>query len=226
MGGQMSTATENRGGPAPRRTWVQQKHAQHPADPKLAQWADRTLEILERERLPRHILVPSGDPARAKQLKNALYQARNRHNRRLAEDQHISLSANLADPKDGKLGKCHARGVCRCDANGCEPTPGTLAVHARVWWKHEGRAHQGGKPVEQWDYHPGQRRQLPAEPEAAEHAFASAARRPAEPDPGAATPGHFQRPQRAPKPAPKAAAKPAKPDEAESFLGKVRRWTG
>ena len=63
----------------------------------------------------------------------------------------LSLSANVTDPKDGK---CYARGQERCSQNGCQPTPGGYYIHARLYDKATGRAHQGAKPRESWDYDP------------------------------------------------------------------------
>ena len=63
----------------------------------------------------------------------------------------LSLSANVTDPKDGK---CYARGQERCSQNGCQPTPGGYYIHARLYDKAAGLAHQGTKDRESWDYDP------------------------------------------------------------------------
>jgi hypothetical protein len=81
-------------------------------------------------------------------LYDAVYKRRNRYR----PDEPLSLSANVTDPDDGR---CYARGSCRCEQNGCQPTPGPgWYIHAGLYDKSQGRAHQGAKPREQWDYDP------------------------------------------------------------------------
>jgi hypothetical protein len=176
----MSAMPAAGGRPDRRPPWLQHKHASHPANPGLAAWADRAIEIMAAQRGPRHI-GPFKDPERARAVKNALYDAAYKRWNRTHPDDQISLSANVTDPKDGK---CYARKVCRCEQNGCKPSPpGVIAIHARARSKAEGRAHQGTKPRDTWDYDPlapGQRQHRASDGAAAE--------RPAvvEPDPPAA----------------------------------------
>jgi hypothetical protein len=131
--------------------WLRAKYARQPASPKLAAWADRTIELLAARPVPRHI-GPYQDRGRALAAKNALYDAAYKRWNRTHPDDQISLSANVTDPNDGK---CYAREVCRCEQNECTPSrPGVIAIHARVRSKAEGRAHQGAKPRDTWDYDP------------------------------------------------------------------------
>jgi hypothetical protein len=143
------TVTESRSRQDRRPDWLRQKHAQQPADPKLTAWADKVITILAADRTqPRGLFAADDDTAR--RWKNAMYEAHKRWNRNHPDDQ-ISLSCNVIDPRDGR---CKARGTERCSQNGCPPTPGHYGIHARVYSKRDGRAHQGAKPREQWDYDP------------------------------------------------------------------------
>jgi hypothetical protein len=130
--------------------WLARKYSKAPADPRLAAWADRVIEILAADRTrARHAFT--ADPQTARRWKNALYDAAYKRWNRSHPDDQISLSANLIDPADGR---CKARGAERCTQNGCQPTPGRHGVHARVYAKTDGRAHQGAKDRESWDYDP------------------------------------------------------------------------
>jgi hypothetical protein len=160
--------------------WLRAKYARQPVSPQLAAWADCTIEILAARRVPQHI-GPYQDRGRALAAKNALYDAAYKRWNRTHPDDQISLSANVTDPNDGK---CYARTVCRCEQNECKPSkPGVIAIHARVRSKAEGRAHQGAKPRDSWDYDPLKPRQRPHRA-----SQTGAAQRPAavEPDPPAA----------------------------------------
>jgi len=151
--------------PDRRPDWLERKHSKQPASPRLTDWADRTLGELYGiwdQAVP---IGPYDSQQAAQAAKNALYAAVNKRWNRRNPDEELSLSANLTDPADGK---CYARGKCRCEQNGCQPTPGPgWYIHARLYDKADGRAHQGRKPVETWDYPPpgGRRtRQRPTDP--------------------------------------------------------------
>jgi hypothetical protein len=200
--------------------WLQRKYARQPADPKVAEWADRTIAILAAQRVPRHI-GPYQDRERALVLKNALYDAAYKRWNRVHPDDQISLSANVTDPQDGK---CYARGTCRCEQNQCRPSaPGRIDIHARVRSKTEGRAHQGAKPRDTWDYDPLAPR--PRQHRASSEAEPAAAG----PDPppaslrrfGVAPPSGREQPGKAGD----AQARAREPQQ-EGILGRLRRTLG
>jgi len=138
------------GGPGGRPDLLVRKYSKAPADPRLAAWADRVIEILAADRArARHAFT--ADPETARRWKNALYDAAYKRWNRSHPDDQISLSANVIDPADGQ---CKARGAEQCTQNGCRPTPGRHGAHARVYAKTDGRAHQGAKDRESWDYDP------------------------------------------------------------------------
>ena len=146
----MSAMAAGDGGPGGRPDLLVRKYSKAPADPRLAAWADRVIEILAADRArARHVFT--ADPETARRWKNALYDAAYKRWNRSHPDDQISLSANLIDPADGR---CKARGAERCTQNGCRPTPGRHGAHARVYAKTDGRAHQGAKDRESWDYDP------------------------------------------------------------------------
>jgi hypothetical protein len=131
--------------------WLQRKYGRPPANPKLAAWAGQALDQIYGV-WDRPVPIgpyPSKDAAWA--AKNALYDATYKRWNRAHPDEPLSLSANVTDPADGK---CYARGQERCTQNGCQPTPGGYYIHARLYDKKDGRAHQGAKPRDQWDYDP------------------------------------------------------------------------
>jgi hypothetical protein len=146
----MSATPAADGGPGGRPDWLARKYSKAPADPRLAAWADRVIEILAADRT-RARAVFAADPDTARRWKNALYDAAYKRWNRSHPDDQISLSANVIDPADGR---CKARGAERCTQNGCQPTPGHHGVHAPVHAKTDGRAHQGAKDRESWDYDP------------------------------------------------------------------------
>ena len=146
----MSAMAAGDGGPGGRPDLLVRKYSKAPADPRLAAWADRVIEILAADRArARHVFT--ADPETARRWKNALYDAAYKRWNRSHPDDQISLSANVIDPADGQ---CKARGAEQCTQNGCRPTPGRHGVHARVYAKTDGRAHQGAKDRESWDYDP------------------------------------------------------------------------
>ena len=69
----MSTTTARQAGRG-QPDWLQRKYARQPTDPKLAAWADRAIEVLAAQRVPRHI-GPFRDADRSRAAKNALYDA-------------------------------------------------------------------------------------------------------------------------------------------------------
>lgn len=160
--------------------------------------------------------------AAAAHRRHALYDATyKRWNRRNPGEQ-LSLSANVTNPDDGR---CYARGTCRCEQNGCQLTPGPgWYIHARLYDKSQGRAHQGAKPREQWDYDPMNPRSRHAGKEPS-RAFGAGNITPTEEK----TPTEEEAPARLRRPAPqtesKAAVRPAANADAQSFAEKLRRWT-
>jgi len=158
----VSTHSDRR--PDRRPDWLRQKHAKQPANPRLAAWADDRLDDLYGI-WDQMSIGPFRSQQAAQAAKNALYDATNNRWNRRNPDELLSLSANITDPGDGK---CYARGVRRCEQNGCKPTPGPgWYIHARLYDKSEGRAHQGAKPRETWDYDPLIPRSRQAPPERA-----------------------------------------------------------
>lgn len=212
---------------------MRQKYSKEPTDPKLARWADETIQaLLATPGQPRHIPLRTTDPQRARAIKNALYAARDRYNKHRGDDEQISPSANLADLDTGK---------CRnCEEMGCDPSePGVHTIHVGLFTKHEGRARQGRIPRDQWAYDGSQgrpRRQAPSEPEPVSrpgHRF-GAAQRPAEPDPPPAGPALLlgapkpeprkPQPKDGKRPEPKDSKKPE--PEGESVFTRFRRSLG
>jgi hypothetical protein len=225
----MSAMPAADGGPGRRPDWLVRKYSKAPADPKLAAWADRVIEILAADRTrARHAFT--ADPETARRWKNALYDAAYRRWNRSHPDDQISLSANLIDPADGQ---CKARGAERCTQNSCQPTPGHHGVHARVYAKIDGRTHQGAKDRETWDYDPlaPGPRQHRARAEAA--AGPGAGRRSgtgrtaaAAPDPAPVSRFGARPPAGKPRAARPSGSGKAAPqaDQPESLVEKFRRW--
>lgn len=155
-------------------------------------------------------------------------EARKRWNR-ANPGEPLSLSANLTNPADGK---CYARGTERYSQNGCAPMPGGFFVHAKLYDKKDGRAHQAGKPVETWDYDPmaSRPRRTPTAPTAGHgpvQRFGRQVRRSASEDPAPAGPkavsGHSGR--TAPSSG-QADRKDQGQERREGLLGKLRGLSG
>jgi hypothetical protein len=147
----MSATPAAGGGLGGRPDWLARKYSRQPASPRLAAWADDALDQIYGIWHRPVTIGPyrSADAARA--AKNALYDATYKRWNRAHPDEPLSLSANVTDPADGR---CYARGQERCSQNGCRPTPGGYYIHARLYDKAAGRAHQGAKDRESWDYDP------------------------------------------------------------------------
>ena len=214
--------------PDRRPGWLRQKHAKQPANPRLAAWADDRLDDLYGI-WDQMSIGPFRSQQAAQAAKNALYDATNKRWNRRNPDELLSLSANITDPGDGK---CYARGVCRCQQNGCKPTPGPgWYIHARLYDKSEGRAHQGAKPRETWDYDPLIPRSRQAAPERAFGADRLSAAEDPPPDrsgfrrgapkPAAASTGRSARESGSARGPQRQAPSQAEP---ETTLAKIRRW--
>ena len=149
----MTTVSDDRR-PARRSTgqpWLDRKYSQQPADPRLTAWADAAVDQLYGAWTMLSV-GPYDSQQKAQRAKNALYDAVYKRWNREHPGELLSLSANVTDPGDGK---CYARGQCRCEQNGCRPTPGPgWYVHARLYDKRDGRAHQASKARDTWDYDP------------------------------------------------------------------------
>jgi hypothetical protein len=221
--------------------WLDRKYSQQPADPRLTAWADAAVEKLYGAR---RMLAsgPYDSQQKAQRAKNALYDAVNKRWNREHPDMLLSLSANVTDPDDGK---CYARSQCRCEQNECRPTPGPgWYVHARLYDKRDGRAHQARKPRDAWDYDPLARRPrrrgqqppgtvaAPGQPGQRFGLHGNSTVPPDDPTRGPKASGG--QPRR--KPETRQPAKTGKeatagkdasgPPEAESVLSKLRRWAG
>jgi hypothetical protein len=132
--------------------WLDRKYSQQPADLRLAAWADAAIDMLYGVWEKPLSIGPYKTQEAAARAKNALYDSVYKRWNREHHDEQLSLSANVTDPADGK---CYARGQVRCEQNGCEPSPGPgWYVHARLYDKRAGRAHQASKPRDTWDYDP------------------------------------------------------------------------
>jgi hypothetical protein len=131
--------------------WLARKYSRQPSRPGLADWADDALDQIYGIWHRPVTIGPYRSADAARTAKNALYDATYKRWNRDHPDEPLSLSANVTDPADGR---CYARGQERCTQNGCQPTPGRYYIHARLYDKATGRAHQGAKPRESWDYDP------------------------------------------------------------------------
>jgi hypothetical protein len=219
--------------------WLDRKYNQLPADPRLTAWADAAVDQLYGAwtMLP---VGPYDSQQKAQRAKNALYDAVYKRWNREHPGELLSLSANVTDPADGK---CYARGQCRCEQNGCKPTPGPgWYVHARLYDKRDGRAHQASKARDTWDYdplakRPRRRGQQPDELATAgsqpERRFGLGKERSATPEdtpdtPPATLKGPGLLPRR--KPETRQPAKSGKgatePLEREGIASRLRRWAG
>jgi hypothetical protein len=233
--------TTARDGGRPRRRptgqpWLDRKYSQQPADPRLAAWADAAVDELYGA-WRALVIGPYPSEDAAKRAKNAIYDAVYKRWNRDHPDELLSLSANVTDPADGR---CYARGQCRCEQNGCRPTPGpSWYVHARLHDKKDGRAHQARKPRDTWDYDPLTKRprhradaEAAPEPSRPGRRFGGSERShpegPDEPPPGPRMPARGSVPHR--KPHTGKDAKPGKdahdPAQQEGIISKLRRWAG
>jgi len=219
------------GGPGGPPDWLARKYSRQPASPRLAAWADDALDQIYGIWHRPLTIGPyrSADAARA--AKNALYDATYKRWNRAHPDEPLSLSANVTDPADGH---CYARGQERCSQNGCRPTPGGYYIHARLYDKAAGRAHQGAKPREAWDYDPlaPQPRRHRATTETAAdpgagRRFGAGRAAPAAPAPAPASRFGVSRPSRPGTPSQARDANPGSGQPAqEGILARLRRTLG
>jgi len=224
--------------------WLDRKYSQAPADPRLAAWADAAVDQLYGAWTMLSV-GPYDSQQKAQRAKNALYDAVYKRWNREHPGELLSLSANVTAPDDGK---CYARGQCRCEQNECKPTPGPgWYIHARLYDKRDGRAHQASKPRDAWDYdplakRPRRRGQEPPAPVAGSQPgrrFGLGKERSTTPEdtpdtPSATLKGSSLLPRRKPETRqPANGGKEAKagngatePPEREGIASRLRRWAG
>jgi hypothetical protein len=216
--------------------WLDRKYSQQPADARLTAWADNAFGLIYGVWDTSLPIGPFRSQPAAARAKNAIYDAVYKRWNREHPDEPLSLSANITDPEDGK---CYARGQCRCEQNGCQPTPGPgWYIHARLYDKRDGRAHQASKARETWDYDPLARRprrrgQQSPEPAAAPSQpgqrfglDGSSTVPPDEPPRGPkASGGQPRRKPETRQPA-KTGKEAAEPPEREGLAARLRRWAG
>jgi hypothetical protein len=227
----VSTTPAAGGGPGGRPDWLARKYSRQPAQPGLAAWADDALDQIYGIWHRPVTIGPYRDADAARAAKNALYDATYKRWNRAHPDEPLSLSANVTDPADGR---CYARGQERCTQNGCRPTPGGYYIHARLYDKAAGRAHQGAKDRESWDYDPlapGPRRPRATTATAADpgtgRRFGAGRAAPAASDPAPVSRFGARLPSRPGKPGQARDVKPRGGEPAqEGILARLRRTLG